>query len=176
MTYTVNEIQNGSAGSTVDVQLDLSSYVKKTEVGTIIDLEGLKKTIGNKLDRTPEHTHSISAIDDLTNKLDDKLSKSTKYSLNSIIDTTSSGTLTDLTSNNSLKITRDNISLRIFIEDKCIKLAYEDDAFMSYDTTTSTIYVKGIAFDKFVTDTNAVLKNHFDAIKIIAEKLELTSN
>ena len=44
---------------------------------------------------------------------------------------------------------------------------------MYYDTDNSTLYINGIAFDKFVTDTNAVLKNHYDAIKIIAEKLQL---
>ena len=44
---------------------------------------------------------------------------------------------------------------------------------MYYDTDNSTLYINGIAFDKFVTDTNAVLKNHYDAIKIIADKLEL---
>ena len=176
MTYTVNEIQNGTAGTNVDLQIDLSSYAKKNEVGTIIDLEGLKKTIGNKIDKTPEHTHSISAIDDLTNKLDDKLSKSTTYSLNTVIDATSSGTLSELTLNNSLKITRDNITLKIFIEDGCVKFVYGDDAFITYDTESSTVYVKGVELNKFITDTNATLKNHYDAIKIIADKLELSSN
>ena len=177
MTYTVHEIQTGTDG---ELQIDLSGYAKKNEVSTIIDLDGLKKTIGNKLDRTPEHTHSITAIDDLSNQLNDKLSKSRIYSLNELIDTTSTGTLTDLNISNSLKITpSNNTNISLIIEAKEDKIYFnvkngtQEQSLMYYDTDNSTLYINGIAFDKFVTDTNAVLKNHYDAIKIIAEKLEL---
>ena len=175
--YTVNEIENGTAGGT---NVDLSEYALKSEVSTIIDLDGLNNTIdklttaiANKLDKSPEHTHSITAVNDLTNQLDDKLSKSTTYSLNSVIDTTSSGTLNELTLSNSLKINKDSKTLKIYIEDNNINFAYGDTVFMYYDTTASTVFVKGVALDQFITNTNATLQNHYDAINIIAEKLDL---
>ena len=138
--YTVNEIENGTAG---DTNADLSEYALKSEVGTLINLDGLNNTIdkltkaiANKLDKSPEHTHSISAVNDLTNQLDDKLSKSTTYSLNTVIDKTSSGTLTDLTSNNSLKINKDGKTLKIYIEGNNINFAFGSDIFMYYDKFT----------------------------------------
>ena len=42
--YTVDQINSNNTGNN---QIDLSGYAKKSEVGTIIDLDGLKKTIGN---------------------------------------------------------------------------------------------------------------------------------
>ena len=133
MLYTVDEISSGEAGT---VQIDLSAYAKKNEIGTIIDLDGLKKTIGNKLDKTPEHRHSISAITELSNQLDDKLSKSLTYSFGNLIDPNSNGTINELTVTNKLTLGETDLQT-------------------------------------FITDTNAVLKNHYDAIKIIAEKLQL---
>ena len=141
----------------------------------------MKQTIGNKLDKTPEHTHSISAITELNNQLNDKLSKSKTYTLNELISTTSTGTLTDITINDSLKVApSNNTGPSLIIEAKDNKIYFntvngtQEQTLLYYDTATSTVYIKGIAFDQFVTDTNAVLKNHYDAIKIIADKLQLT--
>ena len=131
--YTVDQINSNNTGNN---QIDLSGYAKKSEVGTIIDLDGLKKTIGNKLDRTPEHRHTISSINELQNQLNDKLSKSSTYSFNELIDPETNGTINELTVKNKLTLGETDLQT-------------------------------------FITETNAVIKNHYDAIKIIAEKLQL---
>jgi hypothetical protein len=68
MIYTVSEIDNDKVMASKN---DLYDYAKKTDVPTIVDYNQLKITVGNKLDRTPQHTHTIANIDDLQTNLDD---------------------------------------------------------------------------------------------------------
>jgi methyl-accepting chemotaxis protein len=83
MIYTINQINDGK--SEAITARDLNNYVKKVDSVDKTDYESLKLTVANKLDKSPEHSHTISAITQLQQQLDDKLSKSTLYSYNSII-------------------------------------------------------------------------------------------
>ena len=47
---------------------------------------------------------------------------------------------------------------------------------MKYQKLDDTVWIQGENLTKFIKDTNAVLKNHYDAIKLIAEKVGLTDS
>jgi hypothetical protein len=83
MIYTINQINDRKS----EVK-DLINYVKKVDSVDKTDYESLKLTVPNKLDKFPEHNHSVSAISQLLQHLDDKLSKSTLYSYSSFISDT----------------------------------------------------------------------------------------
>jgi hypothetical protein len=72
MIYTVSEVNNDKVLASKN---DLYDYAKKTDVPTITDYNQLKITVGNKLDRSPQHTHTIANITDLQSNLNELTSK-----------------------------------------------------------------------------------------------------
>ena len=176
MEYTVSEIENGTAGELI---VDLSDYVKRNEVSTIIDLEGLKEKLGNKLDKTPEHRHNISAITELKNELDSKLSAGKMYSYKTIIsDIEKIETLENPTITNKLNLRSPDESTEYSVyatnDGLVITESSKATPILRYQTLDDTVWIQGENLTKFIKNTNAVLKNHYDAIKLIAEKVGLT--
>ena len=194
MEYTVSEIENGTAGELI---VDLSDYVRN-EVSTIIDLEGLKEKLGNKLDKTPEHRHNISAITELKNELDSKLSANKTYSYKTIIsdiekiETLESPTITNTlnlrapdesteysvyATNDGLVITESSKATPILKYQKLDDTVWiQGENLTKFIKDTNAVLKQGENLTKFIKDTNAVLKNHYDAIKLIAEKVGLTDS
>ena len=178
MEYTVSEIENGTAGELI---VDLSDYVKRNEVSTIIDLEGLKEKLGNKLDKTPEHRHNISAITELKNELDSKLSAGKMYSYKTIIsDIEKIETLESPTITNTLNLRAPDESTEYSVyatnDGLVITESSKATPILKYQKLDDTVWIQGENLTKFIKDTNAVLKNHYDAIKLIAEKVGLTDS
>ena len=176
MEYTVSEIENGTAGELI---VDLSDYVKRNEVSSIIDLEGLKEKLGNKLDKTPEHRHNISAITELQNILDSKLSATKLYSYKTIIsDIEKIETLENPTITNKLNLRSpdESTTYQIYAVDDGLVITESSKSIpiLKYLKTDDSVWIQGENLTKFIKDTNAVLKNHYDAIKLIAEKVGLT--
>ena len=178
MEYTVSEIENGTAGELI---VDLSDYVKRNEVSTIIDLEGLKEKLGNKLDKTPEHRHNISAITELKNELDSKLSANKMYSYKTIIsDIEKIETLENPTITNTLNLRApdETTTYSVYATNDGLVITESSKAtpILKYQKLDETVWIQGENLTKFIKDTNVVLKNHYDAIKLIAEKVGLTDS
>ena len=169
MEYTVSEIENGTAGELI---VDLSDYVKRNEVSSIIDLEGLKEKLGNKLDKTPEHRQNI---------LDSKLSATKLYSYKTIIsDIEKIETLENPTITNKLNLRSpdETTTYQIYAVDDGLVITESSKSIpiLKYLKTDDSVWIQGENLTKFIKDTNAVLKNHYDAIKLIAEKVGLTDS
>jgi hypothetical protein len=167
MIYTINQINDGK--SEAITAKDLSNYVKKVDSVDKTDYESLKLTVANKLDKSPEHSHSISAITQLQQQLDDKLSKSTLYSYNSII-----SDIDQISHINNLNVD----SLTIGEAKTNITDIYENfDNLHDIQSNVTELQNKitdlTTAVDKInadISSINAVLANHKEVILELCEK------
>jgi uncharacterized protein YoxC len=197
MIYTINQINDGK--SEAITAKDLNNYVKKIDSVDKTDYESLKLTVANKLDKSPEHNHNISAISQLQQQLDDKLSKSTLYSYNSIISDIDQISHINNLNVDSLNIGNDNFDVRTMIEHLDQQLTTKYDEIISYihDQTTQIDNVQTLYYemkDSFakinesitelrsnceninaelrsnIDSINAVLENHKEVITKLCEK------
>ena len=82
--YTMNNADlGGASGGTISI--NLTNYALKKDTATKEDFEALKTTVANKLDKSPQHHHKISEIDELQTELNAKYDKGSKYSYNVIL-------------------------------------------------------------------------------------------
>ena len=86
MLYTVEQAKNGiktGIGGSSSIQIE--DLALKEDVPSKEEFEELEKAVGEKLDRSPMHTHDMSQIEQLTNTLSTKLDSNKKYNYSSII-------------------------------------------------------------------------------------------
>ena len=165
-----------------NTKIDLSGYATTATTDKLtISIENLNKSVANKLNSNPvDHEHSISQITQLQEKLDNKLSipstDDNKYSYNALLKDWDSIPYLKSVKIPTLDIAVDkNTSGYIFNVDSSgdLMITYNEVVIASYNKASSTWIFNGNDINKFITNTNAVLKNHYDALLIILDKLGL---
>ena len=165
-----------------NTKIDLSGYATTATTDKLtISIENLNKSVANKLNSNPvDHEHSISQITQLQETLNNKLSipssDATKYSYNALLKDWDSIPYLKNVKIPTLDIAVDkNTSGYIFNVDSSgdLMITYNEVVIASYNKASSTWIFNGNDINKFITSTNEVLKNHYDALLIILDKLGL---
>ena len=165
-----------------NTKIDLSGYATTATTDKLtISIENLNKSVANKLNSNPvDHEHSISQITQLQETLNNKLSipssDATKYSYNALLKDWDSIPYLKNVKIPTLDIAVDkNTSGYIFNVDSSgdLMITYNEVVIASYNKASSTWIFNGNDINKFITSTNDVLKNHYDALLIILDKLGL---
>ena len=156
-----------------DSKIDLSGYATTTTADKLtISIEDLQKKVANKLDSNPiDHKHTISQIEQLEQNLNNKLSipttEDTKYSYNTLLKDWQNIPYLESVKIPQLDIAIDNnTSGYVFSVDDTgdLLITSNDVLIASYNKANNSWNLNG------VTD---VLKNHYDAINILANKMGL---
>ena len=163
-----------------NTKIDLSGYATTATTDKLtISIENLNKSVANKLNSNPiDHEHSISQINQLQETLNNKLSipssDASKYSYNALLKDWDSIPYLKSVKIPTLDIAVDkNTSGYIFNVDSSgdLMITYNEVVIASYNKASSTWIFNGNDINKFITSTNDVLKNHYDALIIILDKL-----
>lgn len=171
--YTTGQLKNGiDAG---DLMLDLSAYAKTNETATKIDLEALTSVVANKLDISPPHRHDISEIKELENQLKRKYDIGTKYSYNAILSDPEKIPYLEAPKVQCLEVTtgRETDGYKMSVDDTNGDLLISspsDQLIACYERSTGSWVLGGTNINAFISETNAVLKNHYDALCILAKE------
>ena len=165
-----------------NTKIDLSGYATTATTDKLtISIENLNKSVANKLNSNPvDHEHSISQITQLQETLNNKLSipssDASKYSYNALLKDWDSIPYLKSVKIPTLDIAVDkNTSGYVFNVDSSgdLMITYNEVVIASYNKASSTWIFNGNDINKFITSTNDVLKNHYDALLIILDKLGL---
>ena len=165
-----------------NTKIDLSGYATTATTDKLtISIENLNKSVANKLNSNPvDHEHSISQITQLQETLNNKLSipssDASKYSYNALLKDWDSIPYLKNVKIPTLDIAVDkNTSGYVFNVDSSgdLMITYNEVVIASYNKASSTWIFNGNDINKFITSTNDVLKNHYDALLIILDKLGL---
>ena len=174
--FTMTNADTGSTGGGTggSIKIDLTNYALKNDTATKVDLESLKETVANKIDKEPQHHHKISEIDELQAELNAKYDKGTKYSYNVILSDSEKIPLLESTKIISLDLTPDkNSSGFIFKVDSTsgdLQVYKGSTIILSYNNALNHWIINGIDLNQFIEDTNDVLKNHYDALSILTNQ------
>ena len=190
--FTTGQVNDGIDHG--DLLIDLSDYMKKKEGATKNELDTLTAIVANKLDATPQHKHDIEDIKQLQFKIDSKLDKGERYSYKDIISDIEEVPFIKEPQVHKLDITAtegtsgyifyvDSLSgdLMITLNDVLIASYSIAAGKWSFETDTSTIETSiatnqtkittlESALNEYVAKTDAVLKNHYDAILLLCQK------
>ena len=161
--------------------IDLSGYVTKDNVPSLVDFEKLKEIVNGKLDKEPvNHEHTISQIDQLQESLDNKLSipstQDNKYSYSALLKDWDKIPYLESVKIPSLDITVDkNTSGYVFSVDSSgdLHITYNGAVIAFYNKGAATWVFGDTVLKNFVEQTNAVLQNHYEAIMYLANKFSL---
>jgi carboxypeptidase C (cathepsin A) len=183
--FTTVQVKDGI--DTGDYMLDLSEYMKKKDAATKTEIESLTAILANKLDATPQHKHDIANIKDLREELDSKYDTSKRYSYNVILSDSEKipyleaprvGKL-DISCNSGrdgyvFYVDEANGDLMITLNDVLIGSYSIAAGKWSFETDTSEMETKINSVEdiinQYVAKTDAVLKNHYDAILLLCQK------
>jgi hypothetical protein len=155
MIYTIAQVKEGKTEGLT--KSDLKEYAKINDTCSKTDYESLKVTVSKKLDQSPEHTHSISAISQLKQQLDNKLDVQL-YDYKSLIkDSENIDYLKDVKID---KITIANYTITTDNED--LEIKYNNSIIASYNGTSWNF--NNIDLTEKFKNIDAVLLNHHDAI------------
>ena len=164
-----------------NTKIDLSGYATTATTDKLtISIENLNKSVANKLNSNPvDHEHTINQIQQLEQTLNNKLSIPTsddnKYSYNALLKDWDSIPYLKNVKIPTLDIAVDkNTSGYVFSVDSStgdLMITYNEVVIASYNKASSTWIFNGNDINKFITSTNDVLKNHYDALIIILDKL-----
>ena len=167
--YSIKDTQIDS-----NTKIDLSGYatVKTTDKLTV-DVTKLQTSVANKLDSNPvDHEHTISQITQLQETLNNKLNipstEANKYSYNTLLKDWQSIPYLENVKIPTLDISPDkNSSGYIFSVDSTgdLMITLNNVVIAFYYKTAGTWNLNGI---------NEVLKNHYEALLIILDKLGMT--
>ena len=191
--FTTQQVKDGIG--TGDLMLDLSDYMKKKDGATKIELNNLSAVVANKLDATPQHNHHIEDIKQLQSLLDGKYDKGEKYPYNTILSNPEkisyleAPTVERLNINGYTFYVDTNGDLMITLNDVLIgsysnvsgKWSFETDItdeiranISQLRDDTSTIDAKinsvEVSMAEYIAKTDAILKNHYDALLLLCEK------
>ena len=161
-------------------KIDLSGYATTATTNQMtLSIEDLKQKVANKLNSNPiDHNHSISQIEQLQQKLDNKLSipesEETKYSYKTLLkDWDEISYLKDV------KVSMLDIAVDKSTSGYVFSVDGSGDLLITFNEVVIAYYVKAsqkwyfgeIDLSSFVKNTNEVLKNHYEALMIILDKL-----
>ena len=176
--FTTGQIKDGI--DTGDLMLDLSDYMKKKDGATKIELNNLSAVVANKLDATPQHNHHIEDIKQLQSLLDAKYDKGEKYPYNTILSNPEkisyleAPTVQTLNINGYIFYVDTNGDLMITLNDVLIGSYCIAAGKWSFETDTSEMETKINSVEdiinQYVAKTDAVLKNHYDAILLLCRE------
>lgn len=167
-----------------DFKIDLSGYATKADTATKIDLNELKAIVANKLDSNPiNHTHSIQQITELETKLSNKLNvpstEDSKYSYNTLLKDWSKIPYLENVKIPLLDITNDKTQLGYILSVDStgdLLITLNDAVIASYNKTAGTWIFNGTDLNGFIKAVNNVLQNHYEAINLLASKLNMTDS
>ena len=172
--YSIKDTQIDS-----NTKIDLSGYatVKTTDQLTV-DVTKLQTSVANKLDSNPvDHEHTISQITQLQETLNNKLNipstEANKYSYNTLLKDWQSIPYLENVKIPTLDISPDkNTSGYIFSVDSSgdLMLTLGGVVIAFYNKTASRWVFGGTDLTDFLTKTNEVLMNHYQALVILLDK------
>ena len=165
-----------------DSKIDLSGYATTATADKLtISIEDLQQKLANKLNSNPvDHNHSISQINQLEQALDNKLSipsdEDNKYSYNTLLKDWQS-----IPYLNDVKIIKLDISPNSTTSGYILSvdttgdllITYNEVVIASYNKAAQSWILNGNDIKTFITTTNEVLANHYEALNIILDKLGL---
>ena len=165
-----------------DSKIDLSGYATTATADKLtISIEDLQQKLANKLNSNPvDHNHSISQINQLEQALDNKLSipsdEDNKYSYNTLLKDWQS-----IPYLNDVKIIKLSVSPNSSTSGYILSvdttgdllITLNDVVIASYNKAAQSWILNGTNIKTFITTTNEVLANHYEAINIILDKLGL---
>ena len=165
-----------------NTKIDLSGYATTATTDKLtISIENLNKSVANKLNSNPvDHEHTIAQVEQLQQALNNKLSIPTsdtnKYSYNALLKDWDSIPYLKNVKIPVLDIAVDkNTSGYVFNVDSSgdLLLTLNDVVIAYYNKGTGAWIFNGSDLKAFISNTNAVLKNHYEALLIILDKLNL---
>ena len=185
LPLTTQQVKDGvDAG---DFMIDLSDYMKKKDAATKTDITTLTEILANKLDATPQHKHDIADVKDLREELDSKYDTSKQYSYNVILSDSEKIPYLE-----APRVGRIDISCNagtdgyiFYVDDKSgdLMITLNDVLIGSYsiaagkwsfetDTTAVETKIDSVEdiINQYIAKTDAVLKNHYDAILLLCQK------
>ena len=185
LPLTTQQVKDGvDAG---DFMIDLSDYMKKKDGATKSELNTLTEILANKLDATPQHKHDIADVKDLREELDSKYDTSKQYSYNVILSDSEKIPYLE-----APRVGRIDISCNagtdgyiFYVDDKSgdLMITLNDVLIGSYsiaagkwsfetDTTAVETKIDSVEdiINQYIAKTDAVLKNHYDAILLLCQK------
>ena len=166
--YSMNEaVQVGNN----TLRLDLTNYALKDDTATKIDIEDLKNKIANKLDKEGSHQHTITDIKELTQTLNSKLDNGRMYSYKTLInDVETIPYLQDLKTP-MLTIAKNKLDENGYIinvdESGDLLISLNSVVIAFYNKAANNWIINNVNINQFITETQATLKNHYDAINIL---------
>ena len=168
-----------------DSKIDLSGYATTATADKLtISITDLQQKVANKLNANPvDHEHSISQIQQLEQALNNKLSipstEANKYSYNTLLsDWQSIPYLNDV---NIIKLDvspNSSSSGYILSVDATgdLLITNNDIVIAQYNKSAQSWILNNTNIKTFITTTNDVLANHYEALNIILDKLGLKDN
>ena len=174
-TFTTEQVNDGIDHS--DLLIDLSDYMKKKDAATKDEIQILTDVLANKLDAKPQHKHDMADIELLQSTFDTKLDKERIKDINFITaPRVEKLTIRPDSSNDSYSFEIDNSTgdLVIILNDSVIGSYSKMNQKWSFETDTSGVETKintiENTLNNYVAKTDAVLKNHYDAILLLCQK------
>ena len=181
LPLTTHQVKDGvDAG---DFMLDLSEYIKKKDAATKVDLQSLTTVVAGKLDATPQHKHDITDVKDLREELDSKYDTSKKYSYNVILSDSEKIPYLEAPKVLSMEIANrfdvegyvfyvDDASgdLMITLNDLLIGSYSKAAGKWSWESDNSAVNAVDAKINEYIAKTDAILKNHYDALLLLCEK------
>ena len=155
------------------IRLDLSNYALKNDTATKIDIDELKTKLADKLDREGSHQHAIIDIKELEQALNQKLDNNRTYSHKVLINDIETIQYLDALKTPSLEIIKDAASFeaggyKVSVDDTGdLLITLNDIVIAFYNKTAGNWIINGINLNEFITETQATLKNHYEAINIL---------
>ena len=173
--FTMNNADNGlgsgSGGGVDTIKIDLTNYALKEDTATKVDLEALKTTVAGKIDKEPQHHHTIAEVDELQAELNAKYDTSKKYSYNVILSDSEKIPYLEDTKIINLDITTSKETsgyvMKMDNSSGDFQVLKNNVAIMSYNSALNHWIISGNDLNNFMTNTNDVLKNHYDALVIL---------
>ena len=173
--FTMNNADNGlgsgSGGGVDTIKIDLTNYALKEDTATKVDLEALKTTVAGKIDKEPQHHHTIAEVDELQAELNAKYDTSKKYSYNVILSDSEKIPFLENTKIINLDITTSKETsgyvMKMDNSSGDFQVLKNNVAIMSYNSALNHWIISGNDLNNFMTNTNDVLKNHYDALVIL---------
>jgi hypothetical protein len=173
--FTTTQVKDGIDSG--DLMLDLSDYMKKKDAATKTDINALTAALAGKLDATPQHKHQIDDIKQLQNALDGKLDKGERYSHSMILSDVEKISYLEAPRVGKLDICgyvfyvdEANGDLMITLNDVLIGSYSIASGKWSFESDGTKINTIQSALNEYIAKTDAVLKNHYDAILLLCQK------
>ena len=171
MNNADNGLGSGSGGGVDTIKIDLTNYALKEDTATKVDLEALKTTVAGKIDKEPQHHHTIAEVDELQAELNAKYDTSKKYSYNVILSDSEKIPYLEDTKIINLDITTSKETsgyvMKMDNSSGDFQVLKNNVAIMSYNSALNHWIISGNDLNNFMTNTNDVLKNHYDALVIL---------